>query len=336
MIMAPSSRRSAYLTLLALVGLAGLAGSAHAQDLNPYNTPVMSTPSPYWGYTYSPYASALHGVADVIRSQGQYLVNKEQATMMREKNRQEKITTRRKEVEHWVWEREFKAEAAKKERLRIQEEEREKSRTAPPLGEVLSAYSLNFLLQELKQKPGLSTNASTPVDSEWLLHIHVTYVTSGAGGNVGLLKGDQVPWALLLRSQPYRSQRERVEELLNRAKQEVRNGGATTDTLVELRKQLDSLEDRVHQDARSGRGDLWTPGDFIRASRSLREIKSAAHMLEDTDAAFYLDPLQGRTVAELVQFMKSKGLSFAPATAGAERFYIALHRALADEFNSQR
>ena len=36
-------------------------------------------------------------------------------------------------------------------------------------------------------------------------------------------------------------------------------------------------------------------------------------------------------VAELVAHMKKNGLRFAPATAGAERAYTALHRALADE-----
>jgi hypothetical protein len=41
-------------------------------------------------------------------------------------------------------------------------------------------------------------------------------------------------------------------------------------------------------------------------------------------------------VAELVLGMKDKGLSFAPATAGSERSYLALHRALAEEWNQVR
>ena len=54
-------------------------------------------------------------------------------------------------------------------------------------------------------------------------------------------------------------------------------------------------------------------------------------MLERPDAAYYLTPLQGRTVAELVAHMKKNGVRFAAATVGCERYYVALHRALADE-----
>jgi hypothetical protein len=53
--------------------------------------------------------------------------------------------------------------------------------------------------------------------------------------------------------------------------------------------------------------------------------------LEQPDAAYYLNPLQGRTVAELVDYMKKNGIRFAPATNGCERFYVSLHRALASE-----
>ena len=38
---------------------------------------------------------------------------------------------------------------------------------------------------------------------------------------------------------------------------------------------------------------------------------------------------KGKTVPDLVSYMKNKGLSFAPAVAGQEPAYAALHQALA-------
>ena len=88
------------------------------------------------------------------------------------------------------------------------------------------------------------------------------------------------------------------------------------------------------EELRSNRNDLWSPSDFVDARRSLKEFSDALQMLKRRDAAFYLTPLQGRSVAELVQFMNDKGLYFAPATTGSERDYVALHRALAQEFTN--
>jgi hypothetical protein len=223
--------------LVAVVGVAGLGGPVLGQDTapstvtNPYTVSVVSAPSPYWGYSSNPYGGYLHGVADVTRAQGQWLLYQQEAIRLREKNRQEKVVSRRMEIEHWVWEREFLAEARKRERERIREEERERSRTTPPLTEILSAYSLNFLLHELKQNPGLAAAGSTPVEAEWLDHVHVTYVTTGAGGNVGLLKGNRIPWGVLLRGKDYQADREEVERLVAQAKKEVRAGGASAETI---------------------------------------------------------------------------------------------------------
>src|SRR5262249_38506064 len=102
------------------------------------------------------------------------------------------------------------------------------------------------------------------------------------------------------------------------------------------RRGVEQLEARVARDVRTDRGNLWSPSDFVAAGRTLREIKAALQMLEREDAAYYLAPLQGRTVAELVEFMNSQGLSFATATSGCERHYVALHRALANELTQVR
>jgi hypothetical protein len=325
----------AFWLLVPLLCLAGLPQPASAQPIgNPYNTVVVSSPSPYWGYSANPYAGYLFGVAEVTRAQGQWLKDQQEAILMREKNRQEKLISRQKEVEYIVWEREFRAEAAKRERARIFEEEKERNRTMPSLTEILSASALNFLLHQLKQKPDLDVANSRPVEPEWLELVHTTYVPTGTGGNIGLLKGRNIPWPLLLRRKEYKDERDAIKKLLDQAKQEVlRDGGAAAETLDELRDRLNGLSQRIDQQARADRPDACSPSDYIRARRSLSDLQAAVQMLEQPEAKYYLNALEGKTVAELVSYMKKNGLSFAPATAGCERAYIALHRALADEYN---
>jgi hypothetical protein len=305
---------------------------------NPYNSAVVQVPSPYWGYSYSyfSYGDYLHGAADVIRSQGQFMINKQEANIVREKYQQTKLETRRKEYEQWRWERDFKNQAYEQERKRIREAEIERDRTDPPQTQILAGASLNLLLAELKTAPNLSPGRSVPVHPDWLPHIHVTYASSGTGGNVGLLKGEQIHWPLLLCQDDFTPQREAIEKLLSQAKKEAPAGKAGADTLIEARRQVKQLEQRVVEELRASRNDLWTPGDFVDAKRSLREFSSALQMLQRSDAAYYLTPLRGRTVADLVQFMSEKGLSFAPATMGRERAYTALRQALAAELTNVR
>jgi len=323
--------RKLVLIHLAILCLGGTVSSIQAQPINPYRARYLNIPSPYWGYTYNPYGDYLHGAADVIRSQGQYLVNKEQAGLVREKARQEKFVTRKKEVELWAWEREFKIEVWEKERERIRQKEIERDRTDPPQTQVWDASSLNLLLAELKKLP-LSPGNSERVKPEWLPHVHVTYARSGTGGNVGLLKGEHVVWPLLLRTENFTREREEIEKLLAQAKQETLNGTAKVETLVDMRGLVDELERHVREESRSNPTGLWSPSDFIRARQTLRELRSALQMLEREDAKSYLQPLQGETIAQLVQYMRDRGLSFAPATSGGERSYTALHGALAREY----
>jgi hypothetical protein len=51
---------------------------------DPYKVVVITTaPSPYWGYTYTPYAVFVPGPGDLIRARGNFLIKKEEATPSR-------------------------------------------------------------------------------------------------------------------------------------------------------------------------------------------------------------------------------------------------------------
>ncbi len=242
-----------------------------------------------------------------------------------------KLETRKKQLEHWEWERDFTAGALERERDRIRAVEVDRSRKDPPASEIFAATALNALLKELKAQPALPAG-STAIEQEWLAHIHVA---SPAGGHLGLLKHDRIHWPLMLRTTEFRNERENVEDLLERARRAAANNGLSADEVLLLRRLLSLLQQRADSKTR-GTEAVWSPSDSIRVYRFLVELKATLDLLEQPETAIYLQPPQGKTVAEVVAYMKGKGLSFAPATVGTERHYVSFHRALADEVNRIR
>lgn len=330
---APRTFASVAVSVAALGALAAPAGAQYSRYGDPYRTVVVAASSPYWGYTYSPYGSMLHGAAAVTRANADYLVKTQEAALLREQVRQSRLVTRRLQLEQWAWERDFRAEVLQRERERVYKAEIERARQLPPLTEVLAAVSHNRLLDDLRKRPDLPREGSIKVQPEWLAHIHVTV---DGHGNMGLLKDDRVFWPQLLMRSDFRQMRKQIDQLLASAKQQVLGTASAErvdpELLRELRQQVAACRKHLDKEwARDVEDPAWNMRHFTEASRFLRHVNESIAVLEQPGAAMYLNPLRGATVAELIEHMKKEGIRFAPATVGCERFYIALHRALADE-----
>src|SRR5262249_55203222 len=74
-----------------------------------------------------------------------------------------------------------------------------------------------------------------------------------------------------------------------------------------------------------------TPNQYGEARRFLSDFEDALALLRQPNASDFFGQKapKGKTVADLVQQLLGKGVRFAPATAGDESAYIAIHRALA-------
>jgi hypothetical protein len=307
--------------LAAAVSLA-LLPDARAQSAGSYGHHVSS---PYWGYTSNPYD--LHGAADLVRAQGEFLITKKQVDLMSEDVYQKKLESRRKKLEHEEWVREYQTGWWERQRERIQEVRARRSRNDPPVTEIYSARSLNDLLVDLRKRSDLGPAAAVTVDPDWLLHIHVT---SGAGGNLGILKGEKVRWPLLLRHPAFEGKCGPIDQVLARVKQQIGKGEVSAKDVFELRRGVAELRTRVKEASRAAGNDAaWGPNTYINTKRFLQDLEEAFTMLENPDAAYFLNPPEGKTVGDLLQYMNKGGLRFAPATAGCERHYVALHQALA-------
>src|SRR5205085_5189876 len=105
-------------------------GYGNSNPLNPYANPYLATAalatnmygtnpgtdaslyssSPYssslYANPYDPFSGYLRGSADVINAQGKFMVNQQQAFIMNEQYRQERLKSRRAAFEEYLYERE--------------------------------------------------------------------------------------------------------------------------------------------------------------------------------------------------------------------------------------
>lgn len=328
-------RIAKWLGTATLTGLALVAVDAPAQQLvnnfNPYQVYFPSAPSSYWGYSWDPYGGYLHGAADVIRAQGQFMINKQQASLIREHVNAAKIENRRAQLEQWLWERE-NLPTPQDERERLQREEIRRSRNDPPITEIWSAKALNDLLLDAMKIQSAGGAGATPLREEVLAKINVT--TGKSGGNIGLLKGGRLTWPLLLRRPAFAKERELLDRLVAEAVQQAPRGQIDAGTLEEMLQTATRIDRRLIAEAKAARDDAnWTPTMYLGAKAFLRDLDSALRVLQQPDAGQYLTGqygAKGRTIGELVQYMKENGLQFAPAIAGGEAAYAALYQALRD------
>jgi hypothetical protein len=278
--------------------------------------------------SYDPYASALMGAADIINSQGKFLINNEQSWLMHEQQKQARIETRRKLFDESNYERE-NTPTAQDLRERDQKTLYRRSITNPPTNEILSGDSLNTLLDHLtKMQASGSRGTSVPLEDTTLRQINVR--PDGRSGNIGLLNKNQglVKWPQPLQAQEYEKERKRLDEFLPMIVKGASSNNGVVDpgTLNAIREDVEKLQDRF-----SGNVNDLATGRYIEGKRFLNALDGAVQALGQQDAVDYFNnkyTAKGKTVAELVNHMKEKGLRFAPSVAGEESAYRALHQAL--------
>jgi hypothetical protein len=278
------------------------------------------------GYGESTEGGYLRGAAQLVESQGKYLGSLQQASLIKEQVRQAKIDTRRKQFDEFVREQsrtltfEDQRQAADKERVMH-------SLNNPTEGEILSGQALNDILREISKADDKTFRGPAPVlDADLMKCVNLT---SGKGGlDAALLKQDTAwAWPLALSGEASRADRDLVSSLLPQARR-LAQGSRADDGMI---KMLDAASSRLHQKLSANVSNI-SAKTYISTSRFLRQMDDAIRLLAGRDAADYLSrqiPQDVKDVADLVGFMIRKGLRFAPAAAGDESAYLALHRALA-------
>lgn len=309
--------------------------SSPVVPVDPIFDPYRQNSGSYGGYASFvnpfPYEGYLRGVSSVIDAQTKYAIGSRRARLLNLEAERSKIDLRRQIFDQWLYER-ANTPTFEDRRQERWEQEVIHARRNPDLGEILSGRSLNTLLKHtinlLEQgKKG----ATIPLQSDVIAKVNVS---SGAGGNIGLLKDEgKLNWPLTLREDIFNEMRESFGQSVGEAVAQAKQTGRV-DTSI-LKKMIADLKS-MRQLLDKSIGDL-SPSQYIQGLRYLNQLDSGIKALQDPEVAKYFSKKYaptGEDVAELVDYMRKNGLSFAPAVQGDTAAYKALHSSLVSFANS--
>jgi hypothetical protein len=276
------------------------------------------------GYTEDPTAGFLRGTASLITADATFANNLQQAALQREKLRQTKAETRRKEFDEANYER-AKTATAEESRQQQLAADLSRSRGDPPRAEVLSGHALNVVLGDLKTlaATGLPPGPGTPLDEDVIRHLNLR---AASAGNPGLLKAaDRIPWPQAFQGDGYLEERRRVNSLMTEAAQQAARGRVDPG----VQRDLAAAAAALHKELSAAAGQL-SANHYVEASRFVGNLEDAVKTLARSEAAELLRPslAAGTGVADLVRYLASHEFVFAPAVPGDEAAYQAAHRAL--------
>jgi hypothetical protein len=278
-----------------------------------------------WGYGNS-VGGFLNGSASVMSAAGQYEISHQQANLGREQVKSAHIDNKRKMFDELRYEQENTPPLSAN--LEKSRQEQVRQMMNPQLPEIWSATAPNVLLTDIQQiqlRTGLQ-GATIPLEEEVVKHLSLT--TGTMPGSSGLLKdGGKLHWPPELQDDRFKADCEAVDKLLPQMIEQAKTSdGVSGKSIREMERLTNSLVEKV-----TAAVDDMTPSDNIRAMKYVQELTASTKLLRSPDIAKTLGgawQAQGNTVGELVAFMTSKGLKFAPASRGEEPYYTSLHRSL--------
>jgi hypothetical protein len=268
-----------------------------------------------------PYAAA----AAIMNAQGQLMVNQMQASLLQEQVRSARIGNRRLQFDEDAYQRGL-TPTAEQDRQRLFAQQLLRSLNNPPLTEIWSGQALNVLLIDLSETSGDGSSArlttyTLPLDAIDLGSINIT--AAGRTGSARVLKNNgELQWPLALSSEPFAQTRERVNQAVQKVVRQGNPAQAGDETVLSLAQDVDLLQAQLKREA-----GAVTCSQYRDANAFLTRLRTDLRTYNQPDAGRYaLVPV--KTVPELVGQMVKKGLTFAPASAGDEAAYKALHQAL--------
>jgi hypothetical protein len=323
----------------ALVLSAVLVGAAQASaQINPYTPPGTSPllPNPYTpgmggygGGYYAPiYGEAgglLFGQADLMRAYGVAITNQQQARIIQQQAIQARLDTQRKRFELDLYIKAntptFTEEQAKIAQTTLR---RIKSNSTP--AEVANGRSLNLMLDDIRKFMNRKVSSDNLALSEdVLLQLNVTSNEAG----LGALRNDgRINWPIGLQEVLSPEQRKTLDTQAQALVQGAAKGKVDANVLRDFGNEIDRTYDSLLKKV----NDLGP--HYLEAKRFLSDLKDARRALEKGEAQNQLAFMKwissggGKSVQDVVDYMISKGLRFAPATMQDEAAYRAFFSAL--------
>jgi hypothetical protein len=305
--------------LTSATGLPSTAGYGGNSGYNPYSS------------YYDPSGGFLRGVADSVNSQGQFLIQEQQARLTKEQAKSAAIDNRRKLFDEIMYERQHTPTFVE-DQERIAALHLRRAQNTAAITEIWSAKSLNELLKDLKMLHGEKVvGPEIEIDPDILKQINIQ---GGKGsGNVGILRNDgRLSWPIGLRdlkvgAEEAKEIRSVLDSKALSAVQQAANGKVNVGVIKDLKKNLADLQKILTSNVK----ELPT-SEYIEAKRFLNHFEDAIKALQEENVGNYFNQnwvSKVKTVQDLVDLMTKKGLSFAGAVSGDEAAYQSLYNALA-------
>jgi hypothetical protein len=288
--------------------------------------------APYAGVPYpDPYGGGLTGAANAINAQGEFEKQFQQARLMNQDVERSKIDTKRAKIEEWMWERN-NLPTLEQNRERDQYWQLRQTLNDAPPAQIWDGSALNTILTAIQQSLPPGTAGPTVYLTPGLT-TKLSLTTGQTGSGVGLLKnGPKLQWPDALQDDAFDKPREDIDKLMKSAYDQVTTGQVDFKVIRQIKKDLDQIDSTL-----KAKIEEMTPNDNIRGKRYVRELRDTVQALQQPDVSSYFAacrPIPASTVGQLVQGMSAKGLTFAPAQAGAEPAYNALYTSMVAYFNA--
>lgn len=295
--------------------------------VNPYVSPDPYT-SPYtnpYYYYPDPAGGFLRGAADTLRAYSTVITSQEQARIMREAAKQARLETEKKrfDLERYIKDN---TPTFTEEQAKIYKQILKKVQTTSNPYEIWAGSGPNVLLDDVRKHLGKRASLEPiHLPESVLRRLNVTKTF----GNLGLLRDDGgFKWPLALQELVPADKQKDIEVYAQTLVNKARNGKVEANVLRDLRTELEKIDETLRKKTL----DVPTP-QYNDAKRFLRDFEAAAGAIEKGDAIAYFEfqtfVSKGKTIQEIVDYMVSNGLRFAPATQGDEAAYQAMHNALA-------
>jgi hypothetical protein len=291
--------------------------------INPYAPGGSGYPGTGYGWNPGEFGGILFGHADMLRAYGATINMQEQARILRQQSIQARFDTQRKRFELEMYIKAntptFTEEQAKVARTTLQ---RIKTNSTP--AEITTGKSLNLILDDARNfKNRKVASDSTPLSEGVLMQLNVTANENG----MGPLRDGQINWPIALKEVLTDEQRRTLEAQAQALVQGAAKGKVDANTLRDFGGELDRAYEMVLE-----RVNELGP-HYLDAKRFLSDLRNARKAIEKGEAQHQAEFMRwvstgGKTVQDVVDYLISKGLKFAPASLHDEAAYRAFFSAL--------
>jgi len=196
--------------------------------------------------------------------------------------------------------------------------------------EISSGEAMNAILKALTPHAAkIKAQPPLAIDEAFMKRLSFNRGT----GSVGLLRQEgKIEWPALLLNLTPKEEVAKVRQQIDTRFQDAFNqvaGGAAADddNLKALRKSIDVLNETAAAQVQS---KSFT--ENVQIKQHLKSLEDSVAFLKQPEAGDWLPgrpKFKAQSVQELAGLMQEKGIRFAPAFAGNEQAYTAMHRALA-------